>query len=333
MSHRFFLPARPSRSWGPPWSSAWSRCAGGLARAGARRHRRDPGGDLRGVRRGRWRLLGLPQRLRRALQPHRRGDQRRRHVGAVPLLRRHRQPHRCHAAVRLRPGEGLLPRRPRRRYDGRGAAHAGRDRVDGDERHGRHRVPGRPDHRPDRAAHRLGHRQPGGHRPRRLRQLQHLREGRRPRPPAPTTSVARDAAGKDTDDNSADLTVAAGTPGAAPAGRRWRPDRPRPRRTRSPRSRAPATPARSWAGRVVTDGVVTAAYPTGGLNGFYLQTAGTGGDTDSGDPAGLRRGLRLRLGRHRRGPGRRPRRGHRQGQRVQRPDRGHTGGRVRRTSP
>ncbi|TFD72774.1 ExeM/NucH family extracellular endonuclease [Cryobacterium sp. Hb1] len=35
------------------------------------------------------------------------------------------------------------------------------------------------------------------------------------------------------------------------------------------------------AGTVVkTSGVVTAAYPTGGFNGFYLQTAGTGGDLD-----------------------------------------------------
>jgi len=30
--------------------------------------------------------------------------------------------------------------------------------------------------------------------------------------------------------------------------------------------------------RVVTTGVVTAVYPTGGFNGFYLQTAGTGGE-------------------------------------------------------
>ena len=32
---------------------------------------------------------------------------------------------------------------------------------------------------------------------------------------------------------------------------------------------------------VTTEGVVTAAYPTGGFNGFYLQTAGTGGDVDA----------------------------------------------------
>ncbi|MFC7025979.1 ExeM/NucH family extracellular endonuclease [Promicromonospora thailandica] len=32
---------------------------------------------------------------------------------------------------------------------------------------------------------------------------------------------------------------------------------------------------------VTTQGVVTAVYPTGGFNGFYLQTAGTGGDADA----------------------------------------------------
>ncbi|MEZ5095093.1 MAG: nuclease, partial [Nocardioides sp.] len=32
---------------------------------------------------------------------------------------------------------------------------------------------------------------------------------------------------------------------------------------------------------VTTRGVVTAAYPTGGFNGFFMQTAGTGGGTDA----------------------------------------------------
>ncbi|MGC5254668.1 hypothetical protein, partial [Escherichia coli] len=31
---------------------------------------------------------------------------------------------------------------------------------------------------------------------------------------------------------------------------------------------------------VTTRGIVTAAYPTGGYNGFYIQTPGTGGDID-----------------------------------------------------
>ena len=32
---------------------------------------------------------------------------------------------------------------------------------------------------------------------------------------------------------------------------------------------------------MITQGVVTAIYPTGGFNGFYLQTAGTGGAVDA----------------------------------------------------
>ncbi|MFZ8281183.1 hypothetical protein ACO1KQ_14800, partial [Staphylococcus aureus] len=31
---------------------------------------------------------------------------------------------------------------------------------------------------------------------------------------------------------------------------------------------------------VTTRGIVTAAYPTGGYNGFYIQTPGTGGNID-----------------------------------------------------
>ena len=98
--------------------------------------------------------------------------------------------------------------------------------------------------------------------------------------PSAATSVARDAAGKDTDDNSADFTVAAGTPGAAPAGGGGGPTTPP---EAHPIADIQGTgDASPLVGRtVVTDGVVTAAYPTGGLNGFYLQTAGTGGDTDT----------------------------------------------------
>ena len=36
---------------------------------------------------------------------------------------------------------------------------------------------------------------------------------------------------------------------------------------------------------VTTRGVVTAAYPTGGLHGFYLQTEGTGGEHDLSAPS------------------------------------------------
>ena len=46
-----------------------------------------------------------------------------------------------------------------------------------------------------------------------------------------------------------------------------------------------------------TRGVVTAAYPTGGLNGFYIQTEGTGGNRRHARCLGCH--LRVRLGRHR----------------------------------
>jgi 5'-nucleotidase len=95
--------------------------------------------------------------------------------------------------------------------------------------------------------------------------------------PSATSPIARDAAGKDTDNNTADFTAATGTPGAAPAV------------TPPPPTAEPATieqiqgstDTSPYVGKsVITDGVVTAAYPTGGFNGFYLQTPGTGGDLD-----------------------------------------------------
>lgn len=97
----------------------------------------------------------------------------------------------------------------------------------------------------------------------------------------PTTtgdlSANRDASGTDTDNNAADFTLAAPTP------------------TNSGTSSGGGTTAATIAEiqgedaqvspflgeSVVTEGVVTAVYATGGLNGFYMQTAGTGGGTDA----------------------------------------------------
>ena len=94
--------------------------------------------------------------------------------------------------------------------------------------------------------------------------------------PSTTTSIARDAAGKDTDSNSTDFTAAAGTPGAAPGGTTEPPPT-----TASIEDIQGSSDVSPFAGQAVTtEGVVTAAYPTGGFNGFYLQTAGTGGDLD-----------------------------------------------------
>ena len=102
-----------------------------------------------------------------------------------------------------------------------------------------------------------------------------------------TTSVNRTAFA-DTDVNAADFSSAAPTPTNA-AGETGSPVDPEPDPDPTP---VPAeltainaiqgtTDASPLAGTVVkTSGVVTAAYPTGGFNGFYLQTAGTGGDID-----------------------------------------------------
>ncbi|MDU0367814.1 ExeM/NucH family extracellular endonuclease [Microbacterium sp. KSW4-17] len=95
----------------------------------------------------------------------------------------------------------------------------------------------------------------------------------------------------DTDDNSVDFANTAtvtpqGSGGAAPE--------PQPTEEPSPEPTTPVpgevTPIRDiqgtgattpLAGTVVTTrGVVTAAYPTGGYNGFFLQTEGTGGAID-----------------------------------------------------
>ena len=94
--------------------------------------------------------------------------------------------------------------------------------------------------------------------------------------PSTTSSVARNLTGADTDDNSADLVVATGTPGSAPAGGPSGP--PRAATIAQIQGTGDTSPLAGTT--VTTTGVVTAAYPTGGFNGFYLQTEGTGGDVD-----------------------------------------------------
>lgn len=101
---------------------------------------------------------------------------------------------------------------------------------------------------------------------------------------APTnpTSLQRAADGKDRDDNALDFTVAAPTPQNSST------TTPEPEPEPEPVdpddvtiAEIQGTGAETPLDRttlVRTRGVVTASYPTGGLNGFYLQTAGTGGD-------------------------------------------------------
>ncbi len=94
-----------------------------------------------------------------------------------------------------------------------------------------------------------------------------------------TTSASRSATGADTDVNGADFTSGAPTPvNSAGQGPRTPVDR-----GELPIAQVQGTGSASpLAGDIATvRGVVTAAYPTGGLGGFFLQTGGTGGATDA----------------------------------------------------
>ena len=115
---------------------------------------------------------------------------------------------------------------------------------------------------------------------------------------------------------------------------------PRPRRTRPPRPTGRST--RRWTrGATIAEiqgtgddlaprrrdrhhtGVVTAAYPTGGFNGYVHPDPRHRRRDRRGTHTRVRRRLRLLVGDRRLGRDRRPRPGHRRGQRVQRPHRDH----------
>ena len=99
-----------------------------------------------------------------------------------------------------------------------------------------------------------------------------------------TTSIAR-TAGSDTDSNKADFAAGAPTPTNASGTAPEEPEEPE-------EPGAPAEPVAisavqgtgtdtPLAGQTVTTtGVVTATYPAGGFNGYYIQTPGTGGAID-----------------------------------------------------
>ena len=93
------------------------------------------------------------------------------------------------------------------------------------------------------------------------------------------TSVQRDTTGADTDVNSADFTVARATPGTGAV--------PPPPPVDEPitiEQLQGTTETSPYADRTVTTkGVVTAAYPSGGFYGFYIQTPDTGGAIDFAD--------------------------------------------------
>ena len=101
--------------------------------------------------------------------------------------------------------------------------------------------------------------------------------------PSNTTSVSR-TNGVDTDNNAADFTV--GAPSPKNAGTVVNPPDPEPGTTVTIADIQGTGDATPIAGQTVTTtGVVTAAYPTGGFNGFYLQTPGSGGAPKAGGQA------------------------------------------------
>ena len=89
--------------------------------------------------------------------------------------------------------------------------------------------------------------------------------------------LARSADGTDSDDNSADLSAMDPTPGAL---NEDAPEEP-PAGTKTIAELQGTGPVSPFDQQVATTrGVVTAAYPTGGFAGYYLQTEGTGGALD-----------------------------------------------------
>ncbi|WP_456821133.1 ExeM/NucH family extracellular endonuclease [Cellulomonas sp. URHB0016] len=92
-----------------------------------------------------------------------------------------------------------------------------------------------------------------------------------------STSVSRDAAHTNTANNAADFTT--GTPTPQGAGGGSGPGTPTVRTIAEIQGTGAVSPLVGET--VITAGVVTAAYPTGGLNGYVIQTPGTGGASDA----------------------------------------------------
>ncbi|WP_341925943.1 ExeM/NucH family extracellular endonuclease [Nocardioides psychrotolerans] len=92
-----------------------------------------------------------------------------------------------------------------------------------------------------------------------------------------TTSAARTKA--DADDNSTEFTVGAPAPQNSGSGAE-EPPPAEPTEQTIPEIQGTGATTPLAGDPVITSGVVTAAYPSGGFFGFYLQTPGTGGARD-----------------------------------------------------
>lgn len=92
--------------------------------------------------------------------------------------------------------------------------------------------------------------------------------------PSATVSVSRDASHTNTADNAADFRAASPSPAACGDACASVPTGPQERTIAEIQGIGPT--AKEIGNTVTTKGVVTAAYPSGGFRGFFLQTAGTG---------------------------------------------------------
>ena len=102
--------------------------------------------------------------------------------------------------------------------------------------------------------------------------------------PGTTTSVSRSAVGDDTDNNGADLKAGPPSPQNTTSGDGGGCGGPATEQTIAQVQGTGGT-SPFVCRNVTTSGVVTASYPTGGLNGFYVQTPGSGGDLPAGHDA------------------------------------------------
>lgn len=100
-----------------------------------------------------------------------------------------------------------------------------------------------------------------------------------------TKSLSRSGTSADTDNNSADFTATDGTPDAVNGGTTQPPDPGTPDEVTIAEIQGTGAASPLVNDTVATEGVVTAAFPTGGFNGFYIQTGGE--DTTPGASDGI----------------------------------------------
>ncbi|WP_124055412.1 ExeM/NucH family extracellular endonuclease [Arcanobacterium ihumii] len=106
-------------------------------------------------------------------------------------------------------------------------------------------------------------------------------------------SYQRAKLGVDSNDNAADFVVQPATPQfsggeAGSAGTTPAPDPSAPAKEVTIAEIQGSGPSTPLMGQIVkTKGIVTAVYPTGGFNGLYIQTPGTGGNNDDGISDGV----------------------------------------------